>query len=450
MVKKPAIKNQGAIKEKTKALMVRSELNLERNSVFAVSTYRKKSREIVIRDTSSPGEVFERRAIIGRTVDGVETGVLTVHHFKVYLALVELWEKAGKPIHGPIHFTTLRIMKRLGMADSGWEYERLKKWLFHLRQIPLTFVDSFFIPKEGSFKSLKPFTILNHLEIYERKKVGKEQKTRGYGEFRFDDHILESLINNYTHPLRFDVIKSFKKRKDLTILLYVYLDRNLALRKKYVVRLEKLFEHLDLSQTYIRRPSDRKVKIEPVLKELEGRPLSTGILSSCRIYKAEDGRDYKLIAHKRPFQRLTEPEEAPAQLPTARSELITLLTEQGLTESQARELVSQRDEKIIKLQLEALPYRLKRYKEQGEEANKAAVLYRSIKEDWSAPKEYWETKEREEREKRAKYYNLYHCRNMDCQYRQTLLKVAKEGPQPRSCPRCGSDLELEVKDWKEY
>jgi hypothetical protein len=209
-----------------------------------------------------------------------------------------------------------------------------------------------------------------------------------------------------------------------------------------------------LSQRHVKYPSDRKRVIEPVINQIEGKPLSTGILSYCRIHKAKDGRDYKLIARKRPFQRLTEPEEAPAQLPTARSELIILLTEQGLTENQARELVNQRDEKIIKLQLEALPYRLKRYKEQGEEANKAAVLYRSIKENWSPPKEYYEAKRQEEREKRAKHYLMWQCltffpKEKECENSRKVLLTPKEEGYPKSCPLCGGKIE-KLGEHKEY
>lgn len=393
--------------KKPGSLVVRSELNLEQNSIFTVSTYRKKSREIVVRETAPTGEVVERRAIIGKTAGGIETGVLTTHHFKVYLVLLELWEKAGRPIHEPVHFTILRIIKRLGLGFGGSAYAVVKRWLEDLRQIPITFIDSFFFPKDGLYRTTKPFSVLSYLDIYERKNK-KNQKTYGYGEFQFDRHILENLINNYTHPLRLDVVKEFKKHKDLAILLYTYLDRCLAFKEKYEIGLEKLFEHLDLSQGYIKYPSQRKKQLAPVLKELEGKPLSTGILSYCRIHRTQDSKEYKLVAHKRPFEALPAGEERPLGLPGEAQagqrepdELVSQLIAQGLTASQAEELLTTFGREVIQVQLAALPYRLERYRRRREQANTPAILYQAIKHNWTPPKSYFLAQEEQERQRKA-------------------------------------------------
>ena len=298
------------IKEETKALetpaIVRSELNLEKNSVFTVSTFRGKSREIKQKEKLPTGETIERTVIIGKTKDGIETGILTTYHFKVYLALIELWEKSGKPTNETVHFTVYKLLKRLDLSDDGRTYEKVKIALYNLRQIPIEFIESFYLSQENSFTTLEPFSILDRLRIYERRS-GKQQKTRGYGEFRFDDHILDNLIKDYVHPLRLDVIKSFKKHKDLSILIYTYLDRQLAYKDRFEVGLANLFDELDLSQDHIRYPSDRKVVIDPVLEELRTKPLSTGILSHVDIRKTKDGLDYKLVSRKFPFKALQFP-----------------------------------------------------------------------------------------------------------------------------------------------
>ena len=406
-----------------KSSIVRSELNLEQNSVFTISTYRGKSREVVARGTSPAGEIYERKAIIGRTIDGIETGVLTTHHFKLYLAFIRFWEEAGRPVKEPVHFTVLRIIKALGMINSGSNYEMIKRNLVNLRQIPITFINSFYLLDEGMFRTLEPFSILSRLSIYERKKVGRQQKTYGYGEFRFDDNILESLINNHTHPLRLDVVNSFKKHKDLSILLYIYLDRNLAFKDKYEIGLEKLFDHLDLSQKQIRYPSDRKAKIEPVLEQLRGKELSTGVLSYTQVLKTKDGKDYKLVCRKKPFPKKLNEQEVPPQLeltlPTkigsgspetgsesvengpesakSSSEPLPLLIEKGLTQKQAAKLVAEKSSEVIIDQLAYLPFRVKEYESQRKEINEPAILYESINDNWKVPKSYLEAEKEKER-----------------------------------------------------
>ena len=297
----PEEETKKEIKPTETSTIVRSELNLEKNSIFTVSTYRGKSREIKQTEKLPTGETIERTVIVGKTKDSIETGILTIYHFKVYLALIELWEKAGKPVNETVHFTIYKLIKRLDLSDDGRTYEKIKVALYNLRQIPIEFIESFYLSEENSFTTLEPFSILDRLRIYERRS-GKKQKTRGYGEFRFDDHILDNLMDNYVHPLRLDVIKSFKKHKDLSILIYTYLDRQLAYKDKFEVGLATLFDELDLSQDHIRYPSDRKVVINPVLDELRTRPLSTGILSHVDVRKTKDGLDYKLVSRKLSFK----------------------------------------------------------------------------------------------------------------------------------------------------
>jgi len=287
--------------------IVRSELNLEQNAVFTVSSYRHKSR-IVTRTFETAAGTIERRVEIGQTSGGIEVGVLTTTHFKLYLVLLELWEKAGRPITEPVHFTVLRILKRLKLSNSGGNYRTILKALAGLRDIPIKFIDSF-QSKDGSVTSTGYLSVLSYLHSYERRARTKSgEKTYGYGEFTFDHHILMSLVDGFTHPLRLDVITEFKKHRDVAILLYIYLDRQLAFRRKFEITLGKLFEQLDLSQRYVTYPSQRKGQIEPVLEQLEGKSLSTGKLSSCKIEKTADGKDYKLVCRKTGVTRIPEPQ----------------------------------------------------------------------------------------------------------------------------------------------
>ncbi len=399
-----------ATREK-KTPFIRSELNLEQNSVFAVSTCHEKSREITVAEISPQGEVHERKAIVGKTADGMETGILTIYHFKIYLALIKFWEDAGRPVNDTVHFTILKIIKCLELADSGGNYERIKRWLRNLRQIPLTFVDSFYVTEVAEHIDLTDITILNHLRIYERRNTGGSSKTRGYGEFQFDRYILQNLVNNHSHPLRLDVINSFRRHQDMSILLYTYIDRNLAFKDKYEVGLEKLFEHLDLSQNYVKFPSHRKAKLDPVLEQLRGKELSTGILSYADIRKTANGQDYKLVCRKKPFPKKLnyQPEQLALPIgneleipesPDPGSDLFPLLIDKGLTTKQAAKLILDKDPEDIKMQIEYLPYRVAEYKAQKKNINMPAILYDSISDNWNVPKGYIEAGKAREREAR--------------------------------------------------
>lgn len=276
--------------------LVRSELNLEKNTVFTVSTYKGKSRTI----TDIEGKT---KITVGKLPDGTEIGVLTINHFKIFLVLTELWEAANKPINEPVHFSLYKIVKRLDLTVNGTNYERIKQWIAELRYIPISFLHCFYESETKKYINLAHTTILSYLDVYENENA-KERRTRGYGAFQFDRHILQNLLFNYVHPLRLDIIKSFQRRRDLAILLYTFLDRNLAFKNRYEINLINLFSVLDLSQRHVRFPSERKKVIEPVLEEVKGKPLSTGILIHCKIERTKDGTDYKLVSLKRPFKRL--------------------------------------------------------------------------------------------------------------------------------------------------
>lgn len=371
--------------------LVRSELNLEHNAIFTISTHQSKSREIIIKDVLPAGEIVERRVIVGKTASGAETGVLTVYHFLVYAVLEELWEKAGRPLYEPVHFTIYGIIKRLGLSSGGKIYALMKRWLEDLRDIPIRFIDSFYIPKEGLYRTTKPFSILSYLEIRERR--SKNQRTYGYGEFQFDRHILQSLLDNYSHPVILNVVKSFRKHQELAILLYVYVDRNLAFKNRYEVTLEKLFEHLDLSQKQIRYPADRKSKLAPVLKELKGKPLSTGILVEAEIVKTEDRKDYKAVFVKEPRPSLWTQNQGPQQpeLPLAINsanaeeadkKLIKRLQKIGLSASQIDEIITNFDHEKIRQWLDALRF--------AKAKNKAAFLLAALRDNYELPLAYFD------------------------------------------------------------
>ena len=160
---------------------------------------------------------------------------------------------------------------------------------------------SFYDSGAAEYVNLADTTILNHLNILEKK---SKKNPMAHGEFQFDKNITQNLLANYVHPLRLDVIKSFKHHRDLAILLYAYIDRNMAFKSNFQVGLETLFEHLDLGQDYVRYPSDRKGNIRPVISLLRGKPLSTGILSHISIQKTQSGTDYKLVCRKKAAKQI--------------------------------------------------------------------------------------------------------------------------------------------------
>jgi hypothetical protein len=92
----------------------------------------------------------------------------------------------------------------------------------------------------------------------------------------------------------------------------------MAFKGSFQVKLETLFEHLDLGQDYVRYPSDRKRTLTPVIALLRDKPLSTGILYQIDIQKTQGGANYKLVCRKRSNKQIesaeAEGEQDPVQM----------------------------------------------------------------------------------------------------------------------------------------
>jgi len=253
--------------------------------LFATSTYRKKSREITRELTLENGDKATRKVIIGR-INEKEVGVLRIADYKIFCALVKLWEEAGKPVVTGVKFALHEIAHLLGIVWGGKTYKEIREALTRLKAIPITWEDSFYQKDtKTTEKMIDYFNMLEDLKIFERRK--DKQLYLAFSHFKFNKRIVGNLLNNYSKPLYLGVI--LKLNKEISVLLYRHIDLIMADKNYYERKTQPLFNDLDLSE-YI-YPSKRKQLLEPVLEELEGIELTTGVLSQARLEKTTDGKD---------------------------------------------------------------------------------------------------------------------------------------------------------------
>jgi hypothetical protein len=279
-------------------LLIRSELNLEKWAIlFATSKLKARSREVF--RTVPTGRVG---VVIGKQRDDrgnvIEVGILRVSDLKVFYGLIRLWELAGKPPDEPVCAGFRELSRILKRQWGGEEYLQLRLALERLRRIPIDWIGSFYQRETDTYEEYVSQTnILSVLELYKRERAADLQA--GFA-FKFHDRLLSNLLNNHTKPLNLDVILSFKK--ELSILLYCHIDLVLADKERYERRTKELFEDLAIEGVKYKYPSARKQNLEPVLRELEGARLSTGILEEARLERTAERDDYKAIFVKRPFK----------------------------------------------------------------------------------------------------------------------------------------------------
>jgi len=277
-------------KEKRKT--IRQELNIEKWPIFTTSTFKGKSREFSREITLGNGDRIKRKVTIGKTQEG-EIGVLRIADYKIFNALIKLWEEVGRPSDEDVNFTIHNIAKALKLQWGRSTYKHLHKALEKLKVIPITWEGSFYQKETNITERLvEYFNILDNLTIFERR--AGDQLYFTFSRFRLNSKIIGNLLHNYSKPVYLDVILGFKK--EISVFIYRHIDLIMADKNLYERRSRELFSDLELGE--YKYPSKRKQLLEPVLEELEGAELSTGMISQAKLEKTTDGKDWKVVFRK--------------------------------------------------------------------------------------------------------------------------------------------------------
>lgn len=228
-----------------------------------------------------------------------DEGDLTTEDQKTYYGLIKQWEDAGRTPRQT--FFSIRGLSRILRKKWGTNViHAITESLRRLRTTPFTWTGSYEDGAKGeTIRKIEIFNVLSELKIVQREQDGVVNHAVGY--FKFNDFILNNLLAHHTKPVLLDVIFQFES--EIAQLLYSHVDLVLAGRDHYERRSQELFEDLGLKGKEYHKPSQRKRKLEKALAELHGVRLSKGgILGVARLEKTKDGRDYKAVFHRKPFQ----------------------------------------------------------------------------------------------------------------------------------------------------
>lgn len=282
--------------------VVTQELNLEQWPLWKPShaTRRKKTLEprILIREEFQPGGTKLTRSV---EIAHTYKGTLTTKDQKVLLALVKIWEDAGRPLTF-VFLSRYRLCQILGLKWGTSANTSLEESLDRLAGVTLTFKQSF-TDASGETEEKLSFHILNELKLVTRRGKDKDGKTvikseKGY--FEFHHRIIGNIIRNYSKPVLLDVVLGIEN--DIAQLLYSYIDRILSNTTRSEWRTENIIKDLALEGDEYRYQSRRKRILERAIEELNGKPLSSGGILKVTIAEAKDktkAPDYKLIFEKR-------------------------------------------------------------------------------------------------------------------------------------------------------
>jgi hypothetical protein len=291
----------------SKKALVRPDQNILRwSALFATSSFKGKSRVI----SYKTNEDRELSVIIGLQLDDrgkeISVGVVRVPDFISFTTLIQIWELTGKPADSYVQCRLPDFLQLSGKRRDGQKnYRNAIASLNRLHTIPITWYGCYKLKDHQSISQLEVLermTILSGLKwVKAKSKSGKREHIAF--KFRFHDMILQNLVSGYTRPFNHRVLTSFQH--ELAVLTYAHLDTVMADKTIYTPWSRTLFRQLGLDGPMYRYPSGRWQRFEPVVKELQQRPLSTGILSIQIEHLNRRGKDWKLVCRKLPFAALS-------------------------------------------------------------------------------------------------------------------------------------------------
>jgi plasmid replication initiation protein len=327
-------------------------------------------------------------------------GLPTALDDEVILGLVQL-SKLQNFQDRKVPFTRYQLIRLLGWADEGRNYERMEKALNRWVGVTLYYKNAWWSREQQCWVDEK-FHILDNVTIYDRERAkglhpGSPQMPLPLSSFVWNDIIFRSFQAGNLKSIDFDYFVSLKS--SISKRLYRFLDKRFYQRKRWEFDLKEFsFEHVGLSRNY--DAANLKRKLRPAIEELE----LTGFLKSMdgqeRFKKVSSG-EWRVVFEKAPAQLIASPAPSTdATVSGAGEALKQALLTRGVTPSMAAELVAKHPLERITAQLEVFDW-LVEQKTPNVSRNPAGFLVSSIKSEYAPPKGFIKPEERERRANEA-------------------------------------------------
>lgn len=290
----------------------RTELTVERNSLFVSSTYKGDHfiRESLVEDPQT-GMQLLRRVTVGKTGKrGKARGVLTQAHQDVFYALLKAWGEQGSPVsevggapHGIITLSGYELVTAVSHGDdSARAYARVRDLVRDLAAIPVLLENEFL---QTDTVDREEFTLLDKVYWRERAIDPETGRPRRGGKSEVKMHLSPTMTTGFLdanikvllgapyNSLRADG----KRRGEIACLLYPWLDLQLSRRDRYHAKLANLIERFALAPC--RYKSKRKEKFGHAVRALNGQLIQQGKYKlRIAVEESADGSDFVLVAHR--------------------------------------------------------------------------------------------------------------------------------------------------------
>lgn len=384
-------KNDKKRNKKHKPLISKDEMNIVEFPVTLLSRRHSDNNQKTLKFsdtiTMDNNRKIEREWIV---TGSDKYGLPLIQDNDVWIALMALGRKNGFKSR-KIYFSRYQLCKIMKEKNGGNKYEKIINALNRLSGVRIYAKNAFWDNGKKTYIT-ESCGIIDNYRIYEATESEPESDSDSSQEsiplnyININEVIYNSIINGYIKDL--DTELYFNLKGSITKLLFRYLDKKRYNKNKFEMNLFKLaYNHLGFDQNTYKYASKIKEKLNPAHDEL----IKKGFLKSAEYTETSDGCSEKVLyvftgQKIQPQLSESESEKKPLLLNEGNqevNELLKSMTEAGLSEIVAKRMIKEYPLKTIKMQIEALPYR--------EAKEPAALLYRSIQENWALPSAYQES-----------------------------------------------------------
>ena len=219
----------------------------------------------------------------------------TVTTYKVYVALVQLWEQQGRDPKGMVSFSDRQLASQANWPYSGQIAKRIQEHIRILHGTSLSWTLSY-KTENGVERMVSDMHIIEDSSYIERKIAFGSERFESNHWVRLNARTVENMLAKLEKPLNARELTSIQSHSSSS--LYILLENFLAGKPTWERNARDLiYRDLNLDGVRYERSNNRLAFLEKIKEDLDGRALVRGTLSIA-IYRNSADTDWKLVARK--------------------------------------------------------------------------------------------------------------------------------------------------------
>lgn len=323
-----------------------------------------------------------------RIIEGSEEyGLPTATDDLVVLALIQLTKLKGDFRNREVEFTRLELIKILGWADEGKNYDRIKLSLLRIQSVNYLYDNAWWDTRQKMWTT-KAFHIIDNVEINDSR-ASNGQTGFFTSRILWNEVVHDSFQAGFLRDIDFQLCMRLEHPTALRI--YRFLGKRFYVRHEWIFDLKEFaYGHIGLGRNYEGGMQISR-KLLPAIAELETVGFLEPLPEAERFIKK--GRDWSIRFIQKQVATAVLPASANVAQPKVPA-LVSELVSRGVTKATAGELVRKHPAEAIAAKLEVFDF-LKEKADKRVGKSPAGYLVTSIREDYAVPEGFTPKAERD-------------------------------------------------------